>query len=434
MSWCPCPCWPFSDAKKDLSAVSRSQNVPLLSGENVETLDDVSNYLRPLTCEGHGSELENGICTHSFNDVYILKDHLGKGSTSSCYKCIHRRSGNMLAVKVIDKRRVALMFNELLTQFRQEVEVLRVLSHPHIIRLFEVFESDTTLHVITEYVQGGELFDYLVERPDRLLSEAEASGIIRQVAWALAYMHREGVMHRDLKLENILVAHRPLDDEEYPTIKIIDFGLAKKYNERDQELHLTQVEGDNGTVELRPTANTFFGTVGYIAPEMIKRKGYTSQVDNWALGVLTYVLLCGIFPFDDDPNSAFTRKISDYVIKFPPWATLSDSAKDLLKHLLEVNPNKRMTAGKAMVHPWVAGETASKIAVLGTPKLLEELRINHMYGHHQKVSAFSNNRASVANNHFQNNQEYHELRSPNLQGSVSPLVLDENIRKTIKPS
>lgn len=140
-------------------------------------------YLRPTTCEGHPDDalVRTGTCTHTFNDVYLVKEQIGKGSTSTCYKCVHRRSGNVLAVKVIDKRRVAMMFSELLAQFRQEVHILRLLNHPHIIKLYEVFESDTTLHVVTEFVQNGELFDYLVERPERLLSEAEASGIIKQV-------------------------------------------------------------------------------------------------------------------------------------------------------------------------------------------------------------------------------------------------------------
>jgi len=337
--------------------------------------------LKPLNCEGHGEPVldEQGLCAHAFADVYSIAEQVGKGATSSCFKCAHKRSGNTLAVKIIDKRRVAMMFPELLTQFRSEVTILQMLAHPHIIKLYEVFESDTTLNVVTEFVTGGELFDYLVERPDRLLSEHEASGIIRQVSWAIAYMHSHGVMHRDLKLENVLVASRPADDEDFPTIKIIDFGLAKVYGNQPAAA-AAAAAGNNVEGSAMPaTANTFFGTVGYIAPEMMKRRGYSHHVDNWAMGVLLYVLLCGVFPFDDDPSAA-VRANSDYQLKFPPWAKLSDSAKDLLRKLLEVNPSKRLTAGKALQHPWVTGETASRNAVLGTPRLLEELKQRHMYG------------------------------------------------------
>lgn len=249
-----------------------------------------------------------------------------------------------------------MMFSELLTQFRQEVHVLRMLNHPHIVKLYEVFESKNYLHVVTEFVQGGELFDYLVERPDRLLSEAEASGIVRQVAWAIADMHKNGIIHRDIKLENILVAHKPLDEEIFPTIKIIDFGLAKVFTKPAPASPTSPVSPLLQESNVSNTAHTFFGTLGYIAPEMMKRNGYAQSVDNWALGVLTYVLLCGVFPFDDDPatTSAARAKGIDYTLKYPPWASnISDSAKDLLKKLLEPNPSKRVSAGRALLHPWV---------------------------------------------------------------------------------
>lgn len=141
---------------------------------------------------------ENG--SNKFEDSYELKNPLGKGSTSTCYVCVHKRSGSQLAAKVIDKRKISFAMNDLMPQFRREVEILKMLNHPHIIKIYDVFESSQSLIVLMELVQGGELFDYLVERPDRLLSEAEASHIIRQVTWAIAYMHQHGVMHRDIKV------------------------------------------------------------------------------------------------------------------------------------------------------------------------------------------------------------------------------------------
>lgn len=135
--------------------------------------------------------------------------------------------------------------------------------------------------MVTEYASGGELFDYLVSRPNGLLSEAQASQLIRQVVSAVAYMHSNKVIHRDIKLENILLAEKPGKDIK---LKIIDFGLAK-------------------TMAPNEKAKTFFGTVGYLAPEMTKRR-YSFGVDVWAVGVLTYVLLCGVFPFDDDARKS----------------------------------------------------------------------------------------------------------------------------------
>jgi serine/threonine protein kinase len=383
-SLCPCLLSLLTAGSSD--AAPTRTTTPLLADYVPTTSEDMpsrtnsrsgasSGRLRPTNCEGHGEPLldDRGQCTHAYADVYANQEQIGKGATSSCFKCVHKRSGNVLAVKIIDKRRVAMMFPELLVQFRSEVSILRMLAHPHIIKLYEVFESEVSLSVVTEFVPGGELFDYLVERPDRLLSEHEASGIMRQVAWAIAYMHTHGVMHRDLKLENILVASRPADDEDCPTIKVIDFGLAKIYfNTAAEQQQPPPLD------PMSPTANTFFGTVGYIAPEMIKRRGYTHHVDNWAMGVLLYVLLCGVFPFDDDPRVRSSN--NEYLVKYPPWAKISDSAKDLLRKLLEVNPSKRLTAGKALQHPWVTGETASRNAILGTPRLLEELKQKHLYG------------------------------------------------------
>lgn len=145
---------------------------------------------------------------------------------------------------------------------------------------------------MTEYAAGGELFDHLVSRPNGLLSEAEASQLIRQVVSAVAYMHRSNVIHRDIKLENILLARNSVDEIQ---LKIIDFGLAKLMGPNEK-------------------AKTFFGTVGYLAPEMARRQ-YSFGVDVWAVGVLTYVLLCGVFPFDDDlRKSKFLRQMHELLI------------------------------------------------------------------------------------------------------------------------
>lgn len=120
-----------------------------------------------------------------------------------------------------------------------------------------------------------------------------------------------------------------------------------------------------------PVARTFLGTRGYLAPEMLQRRDYTRAVDTWALGVIVFVLLCGCLPFDDDsamvPSDDLVR--AKFVLRFPRWANnLSASAKDLLSHLLDVNPVTRYTADQAMAHPWVRGDTASRASLLASPK------------------------------------------------------------------
>lgn len=346
-----------------------------------------------------------------FRRRFSVQGLLGRGSTASCFACVERASGRAFAVKVMDLRKISVLFSDLIPQFRKEVDILRrVPEHAHIIRLHDVFESPTKLHVVTELAHGGELFDYLVDHPSSALTEATVSLFVRQMASAVAHLHAHGVIHRDLKLENILLAERC---ERYQDIrlKIIDFGLAKSFTpmerkavrkasttasaESAQKRTVTvtvpatgQTDADadaaadagadadaeknadadaDADASLRSplSARTFFGTVGYIAPEMMRRRRYTRGIDVWALGVVTFVLLCGVFPFD-----AKRKRSHDYRLRFPAWvqSELSDSAKDLLQKLLCVDPAKRVTSKQALAHPWVAGETASPRAVLGSPK------------------------------------------------------------------
>jgi serine/threonine protein kinase len=147
------------------------------------------------------------------------------------------------------------------------------------------------------------------------------------------------------------LSHKPRSSHDIE-VKIIDFGLSK-------------IMPEQNTV-----ASSFLGTRGYLAPEMIQRRDYTKSVDAWALGVIVFVLLCGCLPFDDDcqtiPNSPDLR--SKFTLRFPRWAKdLSKSAKDLLNHLLDIDSRRRYTAEQALMHPWVAGDTASKDSLLQSP-------------------------------------------------------------------
>jgi serine/threonine protein kinase len=179
------------------------------------------------------------------------------------------------------------------------------------------------------------------------------------------YLHEKNIIHRDLKPENLLLkkkpkngtnttAHKASIGNQLPIdVKIIDFGLSKLLQPNDTIAH------------------TFLGTRGYLAPEMLQRREYTRAVDAWAMGVIVFVLLCGCLPFDDDasavPNDDFILQ-SRFVLRFPRWAkNLSASAKDLLNHLLDINPRTRYTAEQALDHPWVRGETAPRKNLLASP-------------------------------------------------------------------
>jgi serine/threonine protein kinase len=286
----------------------------------------------------------------SLRTKYEMLEVLGVGSTSTCYRCTEKATGHAYACKVIDKRVIEHKFSGLLEQFHVEIAVLRLLRHPNIVHLQDVFETDRNIQMVLELMEGGEVFDYVVDRGT--LSEGEAAGMVRQVTSALAYMHSMDVIHRDLKPENLLLARRDVTAD----IKIIDFGLAK-------------------ILEQKSKATSFLGTRGYLAPEMLQRKAYDHAVDAWALGIIVFVLVCGCLPFDDDSariNQA--GAVSKFVLRFPRWAqNLSREGKDLLRRLLDVNPATRMKPSEAMEHPWLAGKGQQKKNLLDSPRALKQL-------------------------------------------------------------
>ena len=174
---------------------------------------------------------------------YDLKEEVGVGSTSKCFRCVRKSDGVNFACKVIDKKHVEVKFSGLLDQFFTEIKILQVLNHPNIIRLEDTYETSERIYMVMEMMVGGELFDYVVEKGT--LSEEEASTIVRKVTSAVAHMHSLNIIHRDLKPENLLLTSKRPDAE----VKLIDFGLAK------------ETPADN-------MARSFLGTRGYLAPEV----------------------------------------------------------------------------------------------------------------------------------------------------------------------
>jgi serine/threonine protein kinase len=222
-----------------------------------------------------------------------------------------------------------------------------MLNHPNIIHLEDNFETGDRIYLVMEMMSGGELFDYVVDKGT--LSEEEASVIIRKITSAVAHMHGRNIIHRDLKPENLLLTVTGNNAE----VKLIDFGLAK--------------------LMFEDTARSFLGTKGYLAPEMLQRSSYDKSIDMWSLGVIAFVLLCGCLPFDDDSSRIVSESAArkKFALRFPKWAkTLSHSAKDLLSHLLDVDPKARYTAEQALAHPWVSGKAVQPNSYLQSPSLL----------------------------------------------------------------
>jgi len=264
-------------------------------------------------------------------DDYELKETLGTGNFSKVVLAVCKKTGEKYAVKVIDKKEV----DE--TRLRMEVEILKKVKHPNIISLKEVYEEDPKkLYLVMELVTGGELFNKIVEIGS--YSENTAKRLVKQMMSAVKHLHDQSIAHRDLKPNNLLLEAPNVD-----VIKIADFGLSKI---------------------LSPDSmmQTACGTPIYVAPEVLKGEGYDKEVDIWSIGVVMYILLCGYPPFFDDGENmaALFEQIMAGEFEFadPYWTDISAEAKDLILHLLVVDPKERYTVDQALNHRWLKDESA----------------------------------------------------------------------------
>jgi len=268
----------------------------------------------------------------------IEKKELGSGNFAVVKKAtikpgvkpadIPEGMGSEVAVKIIDKAKV-----EDMNDITREIDVMGQLKHPNVIKLFEIFDEPKKMMLVMELVTGGELFDRIVSKGS--YTEADAAGVILSLCDALNYMHAKKIVHRDLKPENILYSTTAEDSP----IKVADFGLARVISNKEM-------------------MKTACGTPGYVAPEVLKNKGYDSgAVDMWSTGVILYILLCGFPPFYEEELPALFEQIlhARYDFPSPWWDNVSKEAKELVQGLLTIDPVKRLTAAQVMALPWVSG-------------------------------------------------------------------------------
>ncbi|XP_068725680.1 calcium/calmodulin-dependent protein kinase type II subunit delta-like [Montipora capricornis] len=266
-----------------------------------------------------------------FEDVFEVKELIGKGSFAEVKKCVNRRTSQLFAVKEIHFKN-----SDEREKVEQESEILGRLDHHSIVRLERVFYAEGKVLMVLEYLPGGDLFDGLVSRP--FYSEKDACACVRQVILALNYLSKKRIIHRDLKPENLLLAEKPSGDRP-PVIKLTDFGIAKTIEDGRQV-----VESDGS------------GSPMYLAPETILERPVNSAVDIWACGVILYLLLVGYPPFWSEKVEFLLLSIlqGNYSFPSPYWDSVSESAKDLIRKMLTVNPDERISASEALRHEWIA--------------------------------------------------------------------------------
>jgi len=269
--------------------------------------------------------------THKSGSVeskFEIGKELGRGGFSVVREGVDRATGEKVAIKFIEKKFVD---QEELKLLGREIDIMKKVQHRNVLRLIEIYETDSALSLVMELVNGGELFYKIVDKGS--YSEREARDIIRQLVEGVDYLHGKGIAHRDLKPENLLCS----ESEEGVVIKIADFGLSKAFA--------------NGSV-----LETSCGTPDYAAPEVLRMDGaYDKSVDLWSMGVITYVVLCGFPPFYGKTQAHLFEKIlnADYDFPDPEWTNISEAAKDFIRHLLVLDIEKRYTTKQCLEHPWL---------------------------------------------------------------------------------
>eukprot|EP00270_Netrium_digitus_P008843 TRINITY_DN2667_c0_g4_i1.p1 TRINITY_DN2667_c0_g4~~TRINITY_DN2667_c0_g4_i1.p1 ORF type:complete len:539 (-),score=141.46 TRINITY_DN2667_c0_g4_i1:288-1904(-) len=288
-------------------------------------------------------------------DDYVLGKELGRGLFGITKEAVEKKSGKKYACKSINKHRLSPSHYG---SVKREVEILRhVSNHPNIAQLVAAYEDVDRCHFIMELCTGGMLYDSITARGR--FSEKQAATIVRTMVMIIEYLNSKGVMHRDLKLENFLLA---TPDEDAP-LKAIDFGLSAFFKPEEQ-------------------FDEIVGSAYYVAPEVLRRK-YGPECDIWSAGVILYMLLCGVPPFWDVSEAGICAAVlkGKYDMTSEPWPKISNEAKELLKRMLTYDPSKRITAAEILRHEWVREDGVASDKPLPSTVLVRVqkfLRFNRM--------------------------------------------------------
>jgi len=270
------------------------------------------------------------------HDVYELdRQPLGRGSYGEVWGATHRQTGARRAVKSVDKLIVAKTRGDFL---RRELDILRQLDHPNVLRLYEAFEDASAIYLVLELCEGGDLLER-VATPHEQMPEREAAMLLVQMLGAIQHLHLHGVVHRDVKPENFLFTKREPDREPGPPevapMKLIDFGLSRRLSFETGVMMTPKI-----------------GTTEYMAPEAYMgavSETQADRIDMWSIGVVLHTMLTGHFP-----SPRLAKEPPDEYLSTPYWSRFSAPVRDLLSRLLHYKPEGRLTTTAALRHPWLA--------------------------------------------------------------------------------
>lgn len=271
--------------------------------------------------------------SHSLEDWKVLRK-IGTGTTGSVYEVRNRRNNTLAAMKVVSGRTEGMSsadWEKLRIRTEREAHILMLLDHPNIVKMYESYEHEGNWHLIMELVTGGELLDMVQDNPEGRLPEAKARKWFRQIVDAVDYCHAHLVIHRDLKLENVLI-------DKNNNVKITDFGFANFIQDYDTQL------------------KTFCGSPMYAAPEIFIGVQYRGPpLDVWSMGVLLFTMTCGSFPWKSKTaDYNLMREVINARFTLPEH--LSDDIQDLIMSMLKVDPRERCTLEDVIGHKWMVGD------------------------------------------------------------------------------
>ena len=259
---------------------------------------------------------------------YKKLNFLGEGSFAAVYRVQNRITDSIRAMKIINKSSTCSEADD--KEIFNEINILRTLDHPNILKIFEFYSNKESYSIVTELCSGGELFQEIVDKGP--FNENYSAFVMFQILSAINYCHNMKIIHRDLKPENILIVER--DKNNYPRIKICDFGTSKMF--------------EKGAVQRKLVGSSY-----YIAPEVLKKR-YDEKCDIWSCGVILYILLSARPPFGGESDKEIMENVSlgKYDLQSSPFNKVSKNCLDLIQKLLIMDPKKRISAQDALAHSW----------------------------------------------------------------------------------
>lgn len=273
---------------------------------------------------------------------YFDFSQIGRGTFSEVRRCIHIQSGTEYAVKINSMCDIA---SNRLDALKLEISLLKMVTSPNVVKFQDFFEDDESIVLVMEWARGGELYNHL--HMMKRISEDDCRIAIRALLLAVKSCHDLRIVHRDIKLENILLSNNSEDlPVDFSTLKLSDFGFAV-IAENDECL------------------TTQCGGLHYISPEILRCLPYGRPVDMWSIGIVTYVLLCGYFPFHCASKVTMIQLIIEGKFKFhaPNWDGISASVKDFISQLINIDFHTRLTVDEAMAHRWLLQSEASPLII-----------------------------------------------------------------------